>query len=117
MQPPVPQIQRTQIDPDVTVLQIAGRITLGRECQVVEWAVDDLIKNGTRKVVFDLAQLEFIDSTGVGIIVMSTGKMSAAGGELRIAALQPRVAELMRVTKLDRIMVFYPTVADAVDGF
>lgn len=113
----MPQIHQSQIEPDVTVLGIAGRITLGRECQVVEWAVDDLIKNGARKVILDLAQLEFVDSTGIGIIVMSSGKMGAAGGELRIAALQPRVAELMRVTKLDRIMVFYPTVAAAVDNF
>ena len=113
----MPHIQRSQIEPDVTVLQIAGRITLGRECQAVEWAVDELIKNGSRKVVFDLAQLDYVDSTGIGIIVMSSGKMSAAGGELRIAALQPRVAELMRVTKLNQIMVFYSTVAAAVDDF
>ena len=113
----MPQIQQQQIEPDIVVVRIAGRITLGRECQQVEWAIDELIRNSRKKVVFDLSELEYVDSTGIGIIVMCSGKMSAAGGELRLASLQPRVAELMRVTKLDRIMIFYPTAAAAAENF
>ena len=113
----MPQIQKTHIEPDIVVLEIAGRITLGRECQLVEWAVDELIKSGQKKVVFDLTGLDYCDSTGIGIIVMCAGKMGAAGGQLKLASLQPRIAELMRVTKLHLIMTFYPSAAAAAESF
>src|SRR5262249_53097783 len=99
------------MDEDVVLVLISGRITLGFECQDVELAIESLIREEKKKVVFDLAGLNYIDSTGVGIIVMCSTKMRAAGGELRLASLQPRIAELMRVTKLDQIMTFYPTAA------
>jgi anti-anti-sigma factor len=113
----VAQIERTQIEPDIVVLQISGRLTLGRECQYVEWAIDELVRDGRKKVVFDLSGLTYIDSAGVGIIVMCCGKMQAAGGELRLADLQPKVVEVMKVTKLDRIYTFYPTAAGAAENF
>jgi anti-sigma B factor antagonist len=113
----MPQIEKKYIDPDIVLVEIAGRITLGRECQAVEWMVDELIRDNQKKVVFDLSGLEHVDSTGIGILVMCCGKMQAAGGEVRVAALQPKVAELMRVTKLNQIMVFYPTAAAAAENF
>ena len=113
----MPQIHRSQIEPDIVLMRISGRITLGRECQAVEWAVDDLIRDNTKKLVFDLSELEYVDSTGIGIIVTCSGKLAAAGGELRLACLHPRVAELMRITKLLQIMPIYPSVAAATDNF
>src|SRR5262245_56258028 len=113
----VPQIQTTYLDHDVVVVQIVGRITLGFEWQDVELAIENLIRDKKKKVVFDLAGLNYIDSTGIGIIVMCSSKMRAAGGELRLAALQPRITELMKVTRLDQIMTFYPTAAAALEDF
>ncbi len=113
----MPQIQRKYMDPDIVLVQISGRITLGYECQDVEWAVEELIRDEKKKVVFDLTGLSHIDSTGIGIIVMCNSKMRAAGGELRLASLQPRIAELMRITRLDQIMQFYPTAAAAMEDF
>jgi anti-sigma B factor antagonist len=80
-------------------------------------AVEGLINENKKKVVFDLSGLNYLDSTGIGIIVMCSGKLKEAGGELRIASLQPRIAELMRITKLDQIMHFYPAAADAAEHF
>ena len=111
------QIRRQQIATDIVLLSIAGRITLGRECQDIEWTLEALIDEGVRKAVFDLSGLDYVDSTGIGILVTCCGKMGNAGGELRLAALQPRVAELMRIAKLDRIITFYPTTAAAVEDF
>jgi anti-sigma B factor antagonist len=113
----VPQIQKEAIEPDIVLLKISGRISLGRDCLDVEWAVDDLIRDQRKKVVFDLSGLEYLDSTGIGVLVMCSGKMSATGGQLRLASLQPRIAELMRVTRLDQIWHFYPTAADATQNF
>jgi anti-sigma B factor antagonist len=83
----------------------------------VEWTLDELIAGNHRKVVLDLSKLEYVDSTGIGIIVTSCGRMETAGGELRIASMHPKVEDLMRTAKLHRVMNFYPTVADALQGF
>ena len=113
----MPQIKRKQIEPDIVLLEISGRITLGFECQDVEWAVEGLIRDGEKRVIFDLSGLSYVDSSGIGILVMCSGKMRAAGGELRLASLQPKVAELMKTTKLDLVFQLYPTAAAAAEHF
>jgi anti-sigma B factor antagonist len=111
------RIQHTPIEPDIVLVHITGRLSLGRDCEDVEWAVDELIRGKRKKVVFDLSELNYVDSTGVGILVMCSGKLKRAGGELRMASLQPRIAELMKITKLDQILCFYPTTAVAIEDF
>jgi len=113
----MPQITKRRIDPNVVVLDISGRITLGRDCQDLEWAVEDLIRDNTTKVIFDLSRLDYVDSTGIGVIVMSVAKMTSAGGQLCLASPQPRIIELLRVTKLDQVWRLYATVAEAADAF
>ena len=112
----MPQIQKTVIEPDVLLVEVSGRFALGRECQIVEWTVEELIAGGQKRVVFDLSKLEYLDSTGVGILATCCGRMEAAGGEMRLACVQPRVADLLRLTKLDRVIRLYPPVADALLG-
>jgi anti-sigma B factor antagonist len=110
-------IKKKKIDPDVVVLEICGRITLGRECKQVEWAMEELIGENARKVVFDLHDLDYVDSTGIGILVMCCGKLRNVGGEMRLADVQPRIAELMRMTRIDEILASYPTADGAVQSF
>jgi anti-sigma B factor antagonist len=111
------RIDQTPVEPDIVLVQITGRLSLGRECEDLEWAVDELIRGNRRKVVFDLSALNYVDSMGVGILVMCSGKLKRAGGELRMASLQPRIAELMKITRLDQILCFYPTTAVAMEDF
>jgi anti-anti-sigma factor len=65
-------VEKRLLDSEVAVLALAGRLTLGRECQRVEWLVDDLLREGKHSVIFDLSGLSFIDSAGVGIVVQHT---------------------------------------------
>jgi anti-sigma B factor antagonist len=111
------RIQQTPIGPDIVLVQLTGRISLGRDCEDVEWAVDELIRGDRKKVVFDLSEVDYVDSMGVGILVMCGAKVKRAGGELLMASLQPRIAELMKITKLDQILRFYPTAAVALEDF
>ena len=111
------RIQQTPIDRDIMLIQVTGRLSLGRDCEDMEWAVDALIRENRKKVVLDLSELNYVDSMGVGILVMCSGKMTRAGGELRMASLQPRIAELMKITKLDQIFLLYPTAAAAIAQF
>jgi anti-sigma B factor antagonist len=111
------EIQTKHVDPDIVVLEIAGRITLGRECKQLEWAVESLVGEGRKKVIFDLAGVTFVDSTGIGIIVMSAGKMKKAAGELRLAGATAHVEEVLKMTNVDQIVGLHPTAAAAAAGF
>src|SRR6266705_1450484 len=81
------------------VLGLAGRITLGLECQEVEWQVEDLLKEHEKKIIFDFSELKYLDSTGVGIIVMCSGKVKQAGGELRVAGAEGIVEETLKMNQ------------------
>ena len=108
------EIQRTVMETDVLVMTLAGRLALGRECQQVEWTVDELLAGGQRKIIFDLSRLDYMDSTGIGILVTCCGRIEAAGGHMRLAAVNAKVDELLRVTKLSRVVGIYGTVPEAV---
>jgi anti-sigma B factor antagonist len=111
------EIQTKQLQPDIVVLEITGRITLGRESKQLEWAVENLVGEGRKKVIFDMTGVTNIDSTGIGIIVMSAGQLKKAGGQLRVAGATAHVEEVLKITNLNRIVVLHPTTAAAAEGF
>jgi anti-sigma B factor antagonist len=99
------------------VIQLAGKITLGPECQQIEWLIADLLSQGEARIVFDLSGVELIDSTGLGIIVFCAGKVKEAGGELRVAGARGDVEHLLKMTHVDHIIALYPNTAAALKGF
>ena len=109
-------IQEQSVD-DVVVLKISGRITLGRDCQQVEWKVEDLVRETKTKIVLDLSGVDHMDSSGVGIIMMCYGKAKKSGGDLRLAGVTGNVERTLRAVSLDRIFQIYPTAAAAAEGF
>jgi anti-sigma B factor antagonist len=111
------EIQNQQLPPDIVVLNIAGRITLGGESKQLEWAVDSLVGEGKKKVIFDLSKVTSVDSTGIGIIVMSAGKLKKAGGQLLVAGAIPHVEEVLKMTNVDQIVGLHSTTAAAASGF
>ncbi len=110
-------IQKKQIEPDVTILEISGRLAIGRDCQEVEWQMEDLLKNQKTKVVFDLTDLQYIDSTGIGIIVMCHGKLKKSGGDLRVACPQGVVDDTIKLTRVNQIIQLFPTCTAATASF
>jgi anti-sigma B factor antagonist len=110
------EIQQKQIDPDIAALELSGRMVLGRESQRIEWIVEDLIKHNCKKLVFDFANVSYIDSAGVGILVGCTGKLKAAGGQLRIAGTTDRVLEIFRMTGVDQVLLLDGTMDAACAG-
>ena len=102
---------------DVVVLKISGRIALGRDCQQLEWKVEDLAREKKTRIVLDLSAVDHVDSSGVGIIMMSYGKARKSGGDLRLAGVTGNVERILRSVNLDRIFKFYLTAAAAAEGF
>jgi anti-anti-sigma factor len=112
------EIHTRQIDPDVVVLEINGRITIGRECKQLEWATETLVREKQqKKIIFDLTGVTHIDSTGIGIIVMSVGQVKQAGGELRLAGANKHVEQVLKLTSIDKLVAWDPTVTEAAAGF
>jgi anti-sigma B factor antagonist len=110
-------IGRKQIEPDIAVLEMNGRIVLGNDAKAVEWKLAELLKENRKKVVFDMGGVTVVDSTGVGIIVMCHAKLKKSGGTLRIAGVSGMVGDTLRLTSVDKLIEFYPTVAEAAAGF
>ena len=102
-------IATKQMEPDVTVLEFKGKITMGLEGQHVETLVDELLRQHKKRLVFDMSGVEYVDSTGMGVIVSCFSKTSRAGGMLRVAGLNDRVRQLFKITRVDTVLSFYPT--------
>lgn len=111
------EVQRTRIEPDIAVVKLAGKVVYGPECQQVEWLTTELLEEGQRKIVFDISRLSHLDSTGVGIMVMCSGKAKEAGGELRIAGAEGHVKTVLKITEVGKIVALYSSTRDALEGF
>jgi len=100
-------------EPGLTIIEMTGQLTLGNALQGVEHAVKDLIEQGSRKLVLDLAQLNFLDSAGVGMLAVCAGAMEKVGGKFIIAGAHGRVEEVLLLTHLHRVIGMYPDLAAA----
>lgn len=106
------EMQTKHVPPDVVVLEVTGRITMGRECKQLEWSTDTLVRENKKKIVFDLSGVTHIDSTGVGIIVMSAGQIRQAGGQLRVCA-NGYVEKVLKLTSVDKVIELHSTIEAA----
>ena len=84
----------------VAILDIHGRIILGPEIGALRTAVNDLIAQGKKKIILNLAQVDYLDSSGVGELVGSFTTVRNAGGELKLLNLTQKVHDVLHVTKL-----------------
>jgi anti-anti-sigma regulatory factor len=69
------EVVRKHIDPDVALVELAGNIVYGPECHQIEWLTAELLEEGMKKIIFDLSSVGHLGSSGVGIIVMCSGKV------------------------------------------
>lgn len=84
----------------VTILDVRGRIVLGDEIGELRDAVRNLISEGKKKIILNLAEVDYIDSSGVGELVGCFTTVRNAGGELKLLNLSQKVHDILNVTKL-----------------
>ncbi len=94
----------TNLIGDVTVVTLTGRLHLGNSLTYVENALNRLIEGGTRKLVLDLAQLEYIDSSGLGMLIGCNGRMEQQGGKMHVAGAHGAVSKVFDVVHANRIL-------------
>jgi anti-sigma B factor antagonist len=85
---------------DTHILDISGRIILGKGTMTVRNTIKDLLHNGVKKIVLNLAEVNYIDSSGVGELVSSYTTVAKEGGQLKLLNLTTKVRELLAITKL-----------------
>ena len=110
---------------DVSAAEGATVVRPGGERLDIEVAADfralllSLIEQGHRRLVVDLANVGFIDSSGLGALVsaLKTLKRSDNGGDVRLARVQAPVVSLLEIIRLNRVFTTYPTVEQAVESY
>jgi anti-sigma B factor antagonist len=110
------EIQRKERE-GVTIFDMKGRITVGPEATALREAVAAAVSGSVRQLVLDLAQVDFIDSTGLGAVVMCSTTMRKAGGTVKLLNLNRRNIELLVMTKLATVFETFTDETDAVNSF
>jgi anti-sigma B factor antagonist len=110
-------VNKKHVTPEIGLAELRGRLLMGNDSRQVEWAIAEFLKEGVRKVVLDLSEVDTMDSTGVGILVMCHAKLQKEKGDLRIVSKQGIVHDTLLMTHVDRIVQFFPTLEDATKGF
>ena len=110
-------IEQKKIEPDIVVMEMNGRITMGSDSQKIEWGLAELLKENRRKVIFDLTGVCYIDSSGVGILMMCHAKLKKAGGALHVVGAQGMVEAALAMTSVNKIVPLYSSTRQAAEGF
>jgi anti-sigma B factor antagonist len=110
------KIDKRQLENGVTVIDLAGRVAIGRESGKIEPEVVVALQSGAKIVILDLTGVIHIDSTGIGIMAYCFGKATQAGAELRISGARDSVLNLFQVTRLVRVVPFFPDLDSAIQG-
>ncbi|SFI68984.1 MULTISPECIES: STAS domain-containing protein [Microbacterium] len=97
------------------VVAVAGRLTATGAPRLRQ-AVEDAVAAGTPRIVIDMSDTEFIDSSGLGALIGGLKSTRLADGDLRIAAVPEAVRRVLKLTNLDRVLREYPSAEAAFDG-
>ncbi len=101
----------------ITVLALDGRITVGPEASSLRDRISTLNGAGTRNVVLNLARVDYIDSTGLGALVICATSLRKTGGNMKLVSLNRRNIELLVMTKLATVFEIFADEQDAVNSF
>ncbi len=97
----------TRIVGDAHILDISGKIVLGKGTMAVRNTVKELLHNGVKKIVINLAEVNYIDSSGVGELVSSFTTVAKEGGQLKLLNLTKKVPEILTITRLLTVFQVY----------
>jgi anti-sigma B factor antagonist len=99
---------------DVVILDLSGRITMGEGALVLRNNIQKLLADGDRKVLLNLSDVNYIDSSGLGELVTSFTTVRNQGGQLKLLNLTRRVQDLLQITKLLTVFETFNSEAEAL---
>jgi anti-sigma B factor antagonist len=101
----------------VTILDLSGRITLGEGSVVLRDQIRDLISKGEKKILLNLGDVTYIDSSGIGELVSAFTTVRNQGGELKLLNLTKKVHDLLQITKLYTVFDVKDDETSAIKAF
>jgi len=101
----------------VAILDLNGRITMGEEVSKFRESIQTLAKGASPKAILNMQNVDYIDSTGLGAVVMSSTALGKAGGTVKLLNLNRRNVELLVATKLTTIFEIFNDEQDAINSF
>ena len=102
---------------DITIVDLKGRITLGEGSVTVRDTVHGLLSKGQKKILLNLGDVNYIDSSGIGELVSAFTTAKNQGGELKLLNLTKKVHDLLQITKLYTVFDVKDDEALAVESF
>jgi anti-sigma B factor antagonist len=108
------QIRQT---PAAAILDLSGRLTLGEALTDFRDSIKEALVGDRKNILLNLAEVSYIDSSGLGQLIGSYASLTDRGGQLKLLGLQKRVTDLMQITKLLVIFETYDDEATALASF
>ena len=105
----------TRVEGDRTVVEVGGEIDVYTAPKLREQLVD-LVTDGTYHIVVDMENVDFLDSTGLGVLVGGLKRVRSHDGSLRLVCTQERILKIFRITGLTKVFPIHDSVADAVSA-
>lgn len=102
---------------EATIVDISGRITLGEGSALLRDTVRDLLAKGQKRILLNLGDVSYIDSSGIGELVSGFTTVKNQGGELKLLNLTKKVHDLLQITKLYTVFEVHSDEATALQSF
>jgi anti-sigma B factor antagonist len=102
---------------NVSVIDVAGRITLGEGSAALRETLREMVAKNQNKILLNLADVTYIDSSGIGELVSGYTTVTNTGGQLKLLNLNKRVKDLLQITKLYTVFEVKEDEADAIRSF
>jgi len=101
----------------VTIVELSGRITLGEANVVVRDLINDLMRKGNKKILLSLSDVNYVDSSGIGVLVSCLTTVRGQGGTLKLLNPIKRIRDLLQITKLYTLFDVQDDESTAVASF
>jgi len=102
---------------DVHILDCSGKITLGEGTMAIRNTVREVLKGDGKKIILNLGEVNYIDSSGIGELVSTFTTVTNAGGQLKLLNLTKKIQELLAITKLYTVFSIYQSEQEAIASF
>jgi anti-sigma B factor antagonist len=102
---------------DVSVVDVSGRITLGEGSSALRDTLRDMVSKNQKKILLNLGDVSYIDSSGIGELVSGFTTVTNSGGQLKLLNLTKRVKDLLQITKLYTVFDVHEDEAGAIRSF
>jgi anti-sigma B factor antagonist len=109
-------INQRQVD-YITILDLNGRITIGEGSTQFRESIRRLMDQARNRVVLNFADVNYVDSSGIGELVSAYTSLNNQGGQLKLLNLPKRIRDLLRITKLDTVFEIFEDEATALRSF